>query len=328
MRLRSAIRYNPLTSAIAKRYTRGIATVFMLHRVAELNHPRLTPNEDLKVSPDYLARTIRTLRQKGYSFVSLDELHKILAYKRPAKNLIVFTLDDGYRDNLTQALPVFAATGVPFTVYVTNCFPNGTANLWWFELEKLVRENDSVSLGGLGQFRLQTPEEKWQGFMEIRALFLENKIGLDDIRAYTGPADPAGLCMNWDEVAELARHPLATIGAHTMSHPALSSLPDNDAYNEIALSKQELESKLSRKIEHFAYPFGERKEVGQREFDLTQQLGFKTAVTTRPGNIFSEHRHFLTALPRIYLYENAYTLEKTMYTDVLWANKLKRVAVL
>ena len=328
MRLRSAIQYNPLTSAIARRYTQGIATVFMLHRVAKLTRPRITPNEDLKVSPDYLAEIIQTLRRRGHTFLSLDELHDVLVHKRPAKKLVVFTLDDGYRDNLTQALPVFAATGVPFVVYVTNCFPNGTANLWWYELEKLVRQNDHVSFGNLGRYRLRTPEEKWQGFMQTRTLFLEKKIGLDDIRAHIGPAEDTGLCMSWDEVSELARHPLATIGAHTMSHPVLRSLPNDEAYNEIALSKQELESRLNRKVEHFAYPFGERKEAGQREFDLTQQLGFKTAVTTRPGNVFSEHRRFLTALPRIYLYENTHTLEKTMYTDVLWANKFKRIVVL
>ncbi len=41
--------------------------------------------------------------------------------------------------------------------------------------------------------------------------------------------------------------------------------------------------------------------AGPREFALARELGFKTAVTTRPGVLFPEHRERLMALPRISL---------------------------
>lgn len=328
MRLRLAIRENPLTATLAKQYTQGIATIFMLHRVEQLVHPRLTPNEDLKVSPEYLLHTIRTLRRQHYSFVSIDELHEVLIHRKQVSKLAVFTLDDGYRDNLTNALPVFESVNVPFTVYVTNCFPNGTANLWWFELEKLIQENDYVRFDAGYHFSLRTPAEKWESFLQIRSLFLQGKIRREEIQVHTGPVSSQMLCMNWDEVQKLSRHSLVTIGAHTMSHPALSTLPTTEAYAEIQSSREELEQKLHRKIEHFAYPFGEKQQAGQREFDMAQEIGFKTAVTTRAGNIFPQHRQFLTALPRIYLHENNHQLDRLMYTNVFWNNKFKRVVTI
>jgi len=39
--------------------------------------------------------------------------------------------------------------------------------------------------------------------------------------------------------------------------------------------------------------------AGAREFRIAAELGFKTAVTTRPGVLFKAHRDYLTALPRI-----------------------------
>jgi len=39
--------------------------------------------------------------------------------------------------------------------------------------------------------------------------------------------------------------------------------------------------------------------AGPREFALARELGFASAVTTRPGVIFPEHRDHLHALPRL-----------------------------
>jgi len=51
--------------------------------------------------------------------------------------------------------------------------------------------------------------------------------------------------------------------------------------------------------QHFCYPLGDQASAGPREFALARELGFKTAVTTRPGVPFSAHRDHLTSLPHI-----------------------------
>jgi peptidoglycan/xylan/chitin deacetylase (PgdA/CDA1 family) len=67
------------------------------------------------------------------------------------------------------------------------------------------------------------------------------------------------------------------------------------------MSAAVIESALGRRPRHLAYPVGDASSAGAREFRLAQETGFATAVTTRPGVLFPEHRHHMTALPRIAL---------------------------
>ena len=109
------------------------------------------------------------------------------------------------------------------------------------------------------------------------------------------------LCMDWDELATLAADPLVTIGAHTVNHVMLAKVPERTARSEMEMSRSVIEAALGMRPEHLAYPVGDRTSAGPREFRIAAELGFKTAVTTRPGVLFPEHREHLTALPRISL---------------------------
>ena len=100
----------------------------------------------------------------------------------------------------------------------------------------------------------------------------------------------AELCMGWDESTELAADPLVTIGAHTVNHPILTKLDDKAVRFELASSRDVIEAALGRRPEHLAYPVGDRSAAGPREFQIAAELGFKTAVTTRPGVIFRAAR--------------------------------------
>jgi len=78
----------------------------------------------------------------------------------------------------------------------------------------------------------------------------------------------------------------------------LSSLGEDEARHEILESKRILEAKLDKEINHFAYPFGNRHEAEAREFRIAAECGFKTAMTTRTGSIFPDHKRHLMTLPR------------------------------
>ena len=74
--------------------------------------------------------------------------------------------------------------------------------------------------------------------------------------------------------------------------------------SEIIEANKLIEQKTGKKIEHFAYPFGSKNEIGQREFDIVKSLGFKATTTTRRGTIYKEHKNYLECLPRIMLTED------------------------
>ena len=63
---------------------------------------------------------------------------------------IAITLDDGFRDNLEHALPVFKRHAAPFTIYVCPGFSDRTAELWWDALERIIAGTDLLSLPGEG----------------------------------------------------------------------------------------------------------------------------------------------------------------------------------
>ena len=87
------------------------------------------------------------------------------------------------------------------------------------------------------------------------------------------------------------------IGAHTVSHPILTSLPDADAMAEIAGSKAALEAILDRPVRYFAYPNGKTGlDFDERHVAMVRDAGFAAAFSTAPGPVTEADNMF--TLPR------------------------------
>jgi len=286
----------------------GIGTILMLHRVQPEREGDFSPNRDMAVSPAFLDGFVRDAQQRGYTFVSLDQLSEQLV-AGSKKKLLALTFDDGYRDNLTVAYTLLKRLDIPFTIYVTTSFPDGEAILWWYAIEQMLQQNEQVALADGSVLPCRTSKEKLDAFVSLRQSIMALPLdGLgDSVNAIFERAsfDWRQMCaeevLSWDDLRELARDPLVTIGAHTVSHPVLSALSPEQAYAEMRDSRERIEVRIGEPVAHFCYPFGSRNEVGTREFELAQELGFKTATTTRWGNIFPRHRKHLHGLPRVAL---------------------------
>jgi peptidoglycan/xylan/chitin deacetylase (PgdA/CDA1 family) len=107
--------------------------------------------------------------------------------------------------------------------------------------------------------------------------------------------------MTWEDLAELAKDPLCTIGAHTVNHVMLKKVPESTARSEMEMSRSVIEAAIGVRPEHLSYPVGDATSADEREYRIAAELGFRTAVTTKPGVLFPEHRNHLMALPRISL---------------------------
>ncbi|MFD2718274.1 polysaccharide deacetylase family protein [Hymenobacter monticola] len=75
------------------------------------------------------------------------------------------------------------------------------------------------------------------------------------------------------------------IGAHTMRHPRLSTLPLPEAAAEISQSKAALETALQTEIVSFAYPFGDLNEDVK---EAVRAAGFALGVSTDTGGLTIE----------------------------------------
>ncbi|MFT4184495.1 MAG: polysaccharide deacetylase family protein, partial [Rhizobium sp.] len=107
--------------------------------------------------------------------------------------------------------------------------------------------------------------------------------------------------MDRQELKELAAHPLASLGAHTVSHRALARLPEAEAAAEMALSADYVADITGKRPAAIAYPYGTIEAVSRREARLAGELGFSIGVTTRPGTIAATGGDPLTLLPRLSL---------------------------
>jgi peptidoglycan/xylan/chitin deacetylase (PgdA/CDA1 family) len=306
----------------------GCGAIFMLHHVipGACNREGFLPNAGLEVTPEFLDAVIRRAKSLGYELVSLEDaaarLARATALDRP---FAVFTLDDGYLDNLEHALPVFRSHECPFTVFVSPAIIDGTCELWWRGLEAVIRSADLIETR-VGTVEVSIPTSCAKGKQEafdqiywpLRALpereqraWIRETAGRYNIDL---EAQCRALAMNWDQVRQMAADPYCSIGAHTVNHFALAKLTATEAAMEIRSSRDRLEREIRKPVKTFAYPYGDAASAAERDFDLVRDLGFSAAVTTRKGLVYPRHAENLMALPRVSL-NGGY--QKLRYLDVL-----------
>jgi GT2 family glycosyltransferase/peptidoglycan/xylan/chitin deacetylase (PgdA/CDA1 family) len=86
--------------------------------------------------------------------------------------------------------------------------------------------------------------------------------------------------VRWDEMRDLERLGLVRFEPHTLTHPRLPALSDDEAREEIAGSKAVVEERLGRPAEIFCYPGG---YAAPRERALVEEAGFRLALTCEGG---------------------------------------------
>jgi peptidoglycan/xylan/chitin deacetylase (PgdA/CDA1 family) len=311
---------------LARPFLAGVGAILTFHHVRPPRDDAFQPNRLLEIAPAFLDRIISTLRDRGIDIVSLDEVYRRLSEGDFGRRFVALTFDDGYRDNVAFALPILRRQAVPFTVYVPSGFAEGRGELWWVVLERAIAGNPVVEFdldGRTHRFDCATPETKAEAFASIYWL-LRNRPDEHDLRAvireiaFAYRIDMAALCgelcLGWDELAELARDPLVTIGAHTVTHPMLRKATADAARAEMKIGAERIAARLGKPARHLSFPIGDAGAAGPREFAMAAELGFLTAVTTRPGVLFPDHGDHLRSLPRISMNGE---FQRRRYLDVL-----------
>ena len=303
----------PLLTPYSRRqlqHTGAIGLVYMLHHITKKNASNIPNNEDLKISPTFLDKIIRKYKQQNFDFISLDSLHHLLTsgekIKRP---FITFTIDDGYLDNYTNALPVFEKYDVPFAIFVATDFIDKKAILWWDAIEKLILQGDNIQTRDGHVYCCHTFQQRWDTFrlLRERILLLDqtrleeelNNMFCNNSIDWYEPIRNQG--MSWEQISILSHHPLCTIGGHTVSHPALNKLDEATYRWEIEEGVKRIEKVTGIPVKHFAYPYGLTNKIGEREELLFHDFNFKTAFAATGGCITKDNQHRITLLPRVFL---------------------------
>lgn len=292
--------------------------VLLYHRVAELaSDPQL-----LAVTPARFAEQMAVLRRAGRR-VALSEMAARVASGRSVDGDVAVTFDDGYADNLHQALPILERHGVPATFFVVSGAIDDGAEFWWDEVERLILQPRATraEAGGTDVARdrgatATADDPHWNvcdagtrsARQELYVSLCERIRPLDAVRrgaalamlrAWTRqPATgrPTHRALNRGELRRLAASRYATIGAHSATHPVLARLGAAAQHDEVARAKGLLERVVGRPVNLFSYPYGTRGTFDATSVACLRKTGFAAACANQPGLV--SRTTDVLALPR------------------------------
>ncbi|MFO1147417.1 MAG: polysaccharide deacetylase family protein [Alsobacter sp.] len=264
------------------------ACLFTFHRACKEQDWESLPDRGFYLSVDLLDHLLGHLAETGWTVTTMDEVHAFLAEGgRGERRLVNLSIDDCYRDTYELLVPVFRRHGVPVTLHVTTGIPDGSMTLWRAGLETLIAAREEIVADGQRvelrdaagrRATYQALCMAWEGPEEVelyREFCAENGADADALQARHA--------ITWDMLQELRRDPFVEIGAHTISHPRIAALAEEDAAREMGGSAARLRDVLGAPVRHFAFPYGRAGDCGPRDFALAERLGFATAATTRKG---------------------------------------------
>lgn len=309
-RARMELAYFSGAFRLRQREAGGAGVILRFARVRPAHRARFQPLKAQQITPAFLDRTIRALKRWQYDIVGIDEACRRAVTLPERRRFACLTFDGASKDIVTDAYPVLARHGVPFTLYLPTAFPDGVGLAWWLALEDIIARENRISLmidGRERHFVVASLSDKYELFDFLSGWLRklppsELSYAVNDLgRRYS--ADAAQLSrsasLDWADLAKLAADPNVTFGCSTVNYPALSSLKDVAAQREMAMGKAVAESALRRPVRHFAYPFGDRDAFARPHVVMAEEAGFASAVSTISGVVEAQGRTNLHALPRI-----------------------------
>ena len=189
---------------------------------------------------------------------------------RRAGRQVLITFDDGYRDNVTEALPILSAHGATATFFLTTGFLDAPRLAWWDEVAWMVRTSgrDAALIPRLLERAKALHGAEREGFLD--------RLGIDT-GAGRAPAIAAdGQWMTWAMARELLAAGMH-VGGHTVNHPILARLDEDAQRAEILGCRARLEAELGIPMRWFSYPNGDRGSFDAHTRAILAEAGVEFA---------------------------------------------------
>jgi peptidoglycan/xylan/chitin deacetylase (PgdA/CDA1 family) len=282
---------------------RNKITIISMHGVMVKHEKVLWLPLREQLDPKDLDATIEVLA-KNYTFISLNDAYEILSGKKAkVKNGLVFTLDDGYWNNLNYARPIFKKYNVLPTLFVSTKNVDECSPFWFdrldYALQQLEGESYDIKLFGSDfSFDLVSRKALKKSYTSFRRIIKKNFFKDEemrdllnslsfDIEAVTGKNlssinqnDDWTRIASWNELNEVTDRSEFNVGSHTVDHIRLALVNESVMEYQLKESKAKIEQELGVDCKFFCYP------NGSYNLQVTQKVaesGYSLAVTTRPG---------------------------------------------
>lgn len=273
---------------IAEKLTSGTAKIFMYHGICD---------DDEKIKCWWQLEKSKFENQICYikikkNILSIQQFLECLHSQGtiPA-NSAVITFDDGYKNYISNALPILKKYNVPSTMYIPT-EPVSNGRLIWSDklyenLFQLSATELDLSNAGLNKLPFGNVSQKARSIESVISFLKElrdekrneiihaiyNCINID--KNLKSSEKSLFALMSSDHIRAISEDPLVTIGSHAVTHKPLTSIPDAQIVTELKESKSYLEAITGQKIEHFCYPAGfHSPEIAA----AVKMVGYRSAV--------------------------------------------------
>ena len=248
---------------------------------------------------------------KTCKIISLDDFLEIHRSNTAIPdNAVVLTFDDGYRDNYTTVYPILKKYRIPATIFLTvNMI--GTGKVLWSDKVRYAITNTERQFVQMDAKRrkLTTSSNREQTIQEICRLLkgMPEQLRSHKVDELIAPLDvrldetKLPQMLTWEQVKEMSDNGI-TFGAHTLSHPVLTKISQEDARREIAESKRVLEEKIQKPVKYFAYPYGTETDFNEDIKNIVRDSGYTCALTFMDG--YNDQNSDIFALGRMALFMN------------------------
>jgi peptidoglycan/xylan/chitin deacetylase (PgdA/CDA1 family) len=265
---------------------KGKLSVLIYHRVLANPDPILLDEIDAGSFT-----TQMTMLRDEFNVLSLGDAVERLVQGALPSRAVCITFDDGYSDNEQVALPILKKLDLVATFFVATGFSNGGMmfNDRVFEAVRLASPGLlDLSALGLGHYELGDSSSRRAtchsliGQIKYRTV-IEREVLIDRMISKMGATLPGDLMMRPSQIRRLYDEGME-IGGHTVNHPILMGLDDDQARDEIVGGKKRLEDIVGGPVKLFAYPNGKPGvDYGVRDVEIVKQAGFLAAVSTVTG---------------------------------------------
>jgi len=278
------------------------AGIVMTHCVGRVQETDYLP-DDMKTSTEKVERLLRALKRRGIRCVSVAELVAALDRGEAARDLCAFTMDDGYRDNATEALPLLVRHGASGTVFVETHVVETREVSWMHRYFWVAFHRDEEFFAREYGERTNEPDIRQKilgaahgngsgrgALYDLKRILKydadpadRDRVTREILQAAGGNDDEiAKAYLTWGEIEQLRRGGVE-LGAHTVHHAVLSTLDDAGVRDEILASTQVLKERVGQPIVSFAYPFGRPWDYDERCFPVLCELGYTSSCAAIDG---------------------------------------------
>ncbi len=209
---------------------------------------------------------------------------------------------------------MLGVAGIPATFFICTGSLGDVRGFWWDRLASAIAAAHTPSLDfepmkGLSLAGEWTSSEaRRRATLEVAAKLQRlHPVDRDRVVAeverslLVGGSGQRELCPVLDEagVRELASQPLAQLGAHTHSHPMLSTLAREEQFVEINRSATTLQDITGVRPRFVAYPYGDEQDYNEDSCLSAKDAGLRAAFVNHAAHFDPETQPY--RVPRYYV---------------------------